>query len=231
MAYPYTFVTLQSEVISRLRLDSVNDLTMVKNNMNRVYAHACIKTEALQAKTTVSPSAGGSYTLTSAVLRIRYIQLTVGSVGYPLLIEKSLEEILSLRAQATSAPVTGPPQYYAVDGSATIEVYPNFLGNESMDIWAVNAPTALSGDTDVPVLPEPYGSAVLIYGTLVEMADFSKDMLTGAQGYAQQYQYWLAELRQHLNRRTGARVQQLRVAGSGSFVPHDPSSDVRSWSI
>ena len=48
MAYPSTFVQLQNEVIDRLRLDSIADLTRVKDWINQVYTDICVETEALQ---------------------------------------------------------------------------------------------------------------------------------------------------------------------------------------
>ncbi len=222
-------------MVNRLRLDADptnatgNDLTMVKNAINRAYYDTCITTEFVQTKTTVSPTSGGSYTLGSTIIRPKLYQLTVGSVVYRPLEYRSLEDILRFRAANTNSPQTGPPQYFTMDGTQTIEVYPNFQGNETMDIWAVNAPTALSATTDVPVIPEPYGSACLVYGACTELADFTKDLLTGMQGYEAGYQMWLSKLRVHVNRRRGSNAQKMFAMPMSTIIPHDPSTDDRSY--
>ncbi len=232
--YPYQFVDLQREVRDRLRLDADpdnatgNDLAMIKNTLNAVYADVCITNEALQSKTTVSPTSGGSYTLGSTIIRVKTLQINIGAVTYRPLIWKNLEEILRYRSQATTAPTTGPAQFYTFDGMQTIEVYPNFQGNESLDIWAVTAPTALSATSDVPVLPEPYGSRCLVYGACKELADFTKDLLTGMDGYEQAYEAWMMKLRTHLNRRKGSRANREFALPTLGFVPHDPSTDLGS---
>lgn len=228
MAYPNTFQDMQNEVINRLRLDSTNELQMVKDAINVVYADAVITNEYLQQKTTVAPSAGGSYTFTSTPIRIKHVQLSVGSVVYQPLRPRALEEILQMRAAATGLnAVTGPPIYFAFDGTQSIEVYPNFQGTESMDIWATYEPTALSANGDVPVMPEPYASRVLVYGALAELADYTKDLLVGVMGYQQLYQAWMAKFRVHVNRRRGAGNKPWSIANDGHYIPHDPSTDLR----
>lgn len=228
MAYPNTFLDIQNEVIARLRLDSQNDLQLVKDTVNVVYADAVVTNEYLQQKSTVTPSASSTYTFTSTPLRIKQIQVTVGSVIYQPLKPRDLHEILQMRAATTGqSPVTGPPIYYAFDGSASMEVYPSFQGTESMDIWATYQPTALSANTDVPVLPEPYASRVLVYGALAELADYTKDLLMGPMGYMQLYQLWNGKLRTHLNRRRDGGNKPWNVVNDGHFVPHDPSTDLR----
>src|SRR4051794_17384820 len=99
---------------------------MVKNAINRAYADTCLTVEAFQSKSTVSPSSGGTYTFASTVLRPKVFQITSGSVKYRQLQWRSLDEILAYRAQASSSPTTGPPTYYTLDGSLTMEVYPDF---------------------------------------------------------------------------------------------------------
>ena len=44
MAFPSTFLDIQNAVINKLRLDSTNDLSKVKDWINQVYYEACIET-------------------------------------------------------------------------------------------------------------------------------------------------------------------------------------------
>lgn len=226
---------MQLEVQNRLRLDadatnsSGNDLQMIKDTLNAVYADVCITNEVTVAKTAVSPTAGGTYTLASTVVRVKDLQVLVGNVTYRTMIWQPLDQILMYRYAATNSPETGPPLYYCITGQKDLEVYPNFQGNETLNIWAVTAPTALSAVGDVTILPEPYGSRCLIYGALSELADFTKDLLVGMAGYDVKYQQWLMKLRTHLNRSKGVNASKQFESPSPSFIPHDPSTDDRRF--
>lgn len=215
-------------MINRLRLDSTADSQKVQDWINSAYTDAVVTTEALQTSSTMALTANtSSYTLPSAVIRIEFMQCSVASTTYPVMIETTLQRLLNLRVQSTPSAVGAPPYYYTLVGENQLEIYPPAAGTETVTIFYSYLPTPLVNAGDVPSLPEPYASNLLIYGALVEGADFSKEMLTGVQGYAQMYQYWLSKLRTHLSRRKGAGVKQFDIVGSGLFTPHDPSTDIR----
>ena len=65
----------------------------------------------------------------------------------------------------------------------------------------------------------------MVNGACVDLADFTKDLLTGSQGYLTAWQTWLADYRTHLNRRRGSRANRKFEMVNPPFIPHDPSTD------
>lgn len=230
MAYPSTFSDLQNIVIAKLRLDSINDLTKVKDAINAVYAQACLETD-LNVNGTVTQTLTAnqsSYTLDPNVVRIKEMTTTpVGStVSAPLQLT-SLDYILRRRqASAGTSPNVGYVTHYALVGLNDLELYPTPQSADTLTIYCTKAPTVLSNGTDVPILPEPFASKVLEYGTLAEMADLKGD--PSEQEYRGLYEDWKARLRAHLNRRRGAQPGQFQIWNGQVFPPHDPSTDTGS---
>lgn len=228
MAYPTTFVDLQNGVIGKLRLDTTNDLTRVKDTLNQVYAQVCIQTEANQQAGTATLTAGeGTYTMPAQVVRVK--QITTQAVGQtgnsaPLRMV-GLEEILERRRYATGAS-TGTVTHYALAGLNELHVWPTPSTADTLTFYYVYQPDPLQNDTDVPILQEPYASKILEYGALAELGDF----LLGAadpstQQYRQLYETWMQRFRAHLVRRAGGKTVQLAVVGGYPPYPHDPSAD------
>lgn len=201
----------------------------MKDWINQAYARAVVETEANQLVATMTTTANvSSYTLPAGVSRIK--QMTAqqaGTSGYTVPLRlTSMQQILGMRQNTGTSPVTGSITHYALNGINDFEVYPTPSGVDTINIFYVALPTALSANGDLPILPEPYASKVLEYGALVEAADFVKDPF-GYLAYAQTFDEWMMRLRVHLNRRRGAQTEQFQLVPAGSFPPHDPSTDVR----
>ncbi len=238
MAFPNTFLDLQRKVQNKLRLDanvdasSGNDLNKIKDTINEVYAQVCVQTEANQTSATALLISGqSSYAMPSEILRIKQIvAMPSGQSAYgPPLIETTINQLLYWR-QTAGAGATGSVTHYALVGMNQLEVWPTPSAADTLLIYYVALPTALSATTDVPILQEPWGSKLIEYGALAEMSDF----LRGADDpstkeYRQLYAGWMAQFRIHLNRRAGGRTMQMPVVGydRNGWVPHLPSADVR----
>jgi hypothetical protein len=149
----------------------------------------------------------------------------VGGVQSRPLRLATLEQILTWRqAGGGTAVANGTVEYYALVGLNQIEFYPTPGAADTLTIWAVKAPTALSANGDTPILPEPYASKVLEYGALAEAADFKGD--PSEQEYRQLFEVWKGKLRTHLTRRSGTQPRQFGFVPSGVYPPHDPSTDI-----
>jgi len=224
MAYPSTFLDIQNAVLAKGRLDPAEDLSKVKDWINQAYSNAVLESEALIGVATMTPAANcTSQTLGAAALRIKGLFATYGGVQYKPLSPVSLQRMLEFRQGSPGNYET--PMYYTLLGLTEIEFYPTPRGTEVFTIYYVKAPTVLSGDTDLPEIPEPYASKVLEYGALAEAADFKRDDML--QDYQQRYLEWIGKLRAHVTRKHGGVPEQMMVLGERPFAPHDPSADYR----
>lgn len=140
-------------------------------------------------------------------------------------IELTTLDYILRRRQGTSSTNTafGYITHYALEGYNKLELYPTPQNADVLTIYYVALPTALSGDTDVPILVEPYASKVLEYGALAEAADFKGD--PAEQEYRAMYAQWMAKLQQHLVRKRGAQPGQFKIWRDVNTAVHDPSTD------
>lgn len=227
MAFPSTFSSIYTEVIDRVRLDADADTSRVKDWVNQVYAEVCIETEAIQDYSTMTMTAAQAvYTLDTSISRIKQMYVTPSGQGpsrplQPTSIEQILEWSASNGATQTS---NGSVTYYAVFGITDIQFYPTPAAADVVTVYFVKLPTALSGDSDVPALGEPYASNCLVEGACFEAALFIKD--PDAQLYKLRYDDAVKKLRGHLRRREGSMTRQFRDTRGGPGIPHDPSVDL-----
>ena len=135
----------------------------------------------------------------------------------------SLQRMLEFRQGSPGNYET--PMYYTMLGLTEIEFFPTPRGTETFTIYYVKAPTVLSGDSNVPEIPEPFASKCLEYGALAEAADFKRDDML--QNYQQRYLEWIGKLRAHITRKHGGVPESMLVYGERPWAPHDPSTDLR----
>lgn len=234
MAFPSTFLDLQRLVINKVRLDANadaatgSDLQFAKDMVNLAYSEACVLTEAKQGEGTNSLTSGiYSYQLPPDVVRVKTIMIAPadGSQGYgnPLT-EASPEDMFQRRQNDGHSAATGSvASHYALVGVNQLELWPTPGAADTILFVYVGQPTPLSANTDVPILPEPYGTKAIQYLALAEAADFLKD--PDVDRYRALADLWLKKLQTHMRRLGGGHVRSLPVA-RGTFVPHLPSTDV-----
>lgn len=170
-------------------------------------------------------SGTASYTLPTAVARIKQMFVTpVNAVAGGPITATSLDDILMRRRSQGGATLGGYITLYALLGANDLEVYPTPTSADVITIYYVGLPTALSADSDVPVLQEPWASKLLEYGALAEAADWKGD--PSEQEYRQMFEVWKQRYRAHLTRRMGGQPGQFGFFPSRPFRPHDPSTDL-----
>lgn len=229
MAFPSTFLSIYTEVIDRVRLDP-DDTDKVKDWVNQVYAEVCIETEAIQDYSTMNLTASQAvYTLDTSISRIKQMYVTPSGQGPSRpLVPTSIEQILEWSASNGAAQAAnGSVTHYAVFGITDIQFYPTPNAADVVTVYFVKLPTALSGDSDVPALGEPYVSNCLVEGACFEAALFLKD--PDAQLYKLRYDDAVKKFRGHLRRREGSMTRQFRITRGDAVTPHDRSTDVRGW--
>lgn len=229
MAYPSTFGDIQTQVAAKLRLDTTADAQKIKDYINRAYAETCIETEALQTVATMTLTAGATtYTLPSGAVRIKQMTVTSGGVTFRPLVPTSIEQILEWQAQNGGiAAVNGTVSHYAILGVDEMVVWPTPSAADTITVYYVKQPTALSGSSDVPSIPEPYATRCLENGALYEAALFAKD--PDAPVYKAEYEMAKRELRGHLRRMQGAMTRQFRITRGDSHRFHDRSNEGLAW--
>lgn len=222
-----TLAQLRAEVTDKLRLDADgDDATRVDRWLNQVYVTVATKTSCLVTNATATMTGGeDSYVVPSSIVHIDEITLSDSSgTAYPPMVQSSLDEILRRRAfnQASS----GVPYRYAVVGMNQIEFFPKARTGDVLTFWYSYLPDKLTADGDISLLPEPFGSKLLVYGACVEAADFKND--TRLYFYYQQaYAQWEQDLQAYVNRRPGDYPGAFAVWGPDKpgYVPSDRSSD------
>jgi hypothetical protein len=234
MAFPSTFADLQAAVIAKTRLDPNNaaDVSKVKDWINQTYYRVVLEVESVQANTTQTLTPGtAQYTLPAQAKRIKWMvsQLAGASFYGPPLRLTSLDEILWRRKSSGGGVITqGTCTHYAFSSPNFIDVWPTPGSADTLLVYYVAYPTALSAGTDVPQMDEPYASKLIEFGALIDAADYIKDIMASFN-YPQQFQDWMMRFRQHLSRKAGTQSLDFRIP-TGNYLPHDPSTDIGgSW--
>lgn len=212
-----------------MRLDSSVDLPSVKDWINQRYAQIVVETQAKQAYATMSLTANtDTYTLPASVERIINMYVTpTGGTRMRALELTSVEDLINRKAGTFSTSDQGAGvTHYALLGIDEFVVWPTPQNADVITIFYVALPTALSGNTDVPIIHEPWVSKLLFHGPAQDAAEFQGDW-QNAQWHAAQFEAWLGRYRTHLNRKRGANTQQFRIASGPYLPPHDPSTDIR----
>lgn len=226
MAFPSTFGSIKDSVIAKLRLDATADDDRVGDWINQVYADLCVDTEAIQTASTMDLTANeATYTLPSAVVRIKWMFVTPVSGSRSMALEPTtMEQILLRRMGQGSNSDVGSVQFYALNGHNLIDFYPTPASADTITMYYVALPAGLSNDDDVPEISEPYASKILEYGALAEGADFKRD--PSEQQYRALYASWMQRFRQHLRRKEGGVAKQFELYNGFPRLSHDRSRDV-----
>src|SRR5262245_5900067 len=226
-AYAGTLASITASVIAKLRLDATQDTADVHEAVNLAYQQVVQETGALQRAASAATTADvESYTLPPQVAWIRSLWIIYpdGTFTDPLQ-QVTLEQIQEQRRATAASGQQVVRPIYALAGQNQIELWPTPTAGQSLMFVFVYLPEQLTADTDVPLLMEPYGSKLLEYGALVELARFKKDPLL--QDYEAAYQTWMTRFQLWLSRREGSSARTFRIGGTSSGIRlADRSADV-----
>lgn len=212
-AYQGDFAAIVASVTAKLRLESA-DADQVKEAVNLAYQEAVQATGCLQTSGVATLTEDvASYDLPASVAWIKLLTISYadGSFSDPLQ-QVPLQGLLEQRRATVASSDQVVVPIYSLAGQNQIELWPTPGAGQSMTLWYVYLPDELTADGDEPAILEPYGSKLLEYGALVELARFKKDPLLGDLEAA--YQVWLARFQVWLNRREGQSGATIRVRGA-----------------
>lgn len=221
-----TYGSIKATVINKLRLDASDDATDVGNAINLAYQQVVQETACLQQTASAALMADvESYNLPAEVAWIRSVWISYpdGSFTDPLQ-QVTLEQISEQRRATAASGQQVVRPLYALAGQNQIELWPTPAAGQALSFVFVYLPDALVEDDDPVAIMEPYGSKLLEYGALVELARFKKDPLLA--DYEAGYQSWLTRFQLWLNRREGSSARTFRIGTNGGVRLADRSADV-----
>jgi hypothetical protein len=200
----------ETAVAAELGLSTTDEKTVIDDAVNQAVQRVLEDTHCYVKETDYSGWDGTSqnYTLDATILDIVEVQLTSTGVTYPL---ERLSIIDLLERRRTGQTSGSPTRYYAVSGGNLLMFYPAPGTGDTLVVYHVPIPTAMSGATDDPStntfggVPQILHEAVFFYACS-RLASYDDDQ-TSAQG--QRYRDWYKEeitrYREILRKRGGTR--------------------------
>ena len=214
---------------NELGLNTTSEKTTIDDAINAGVLRVLEDTHCYVKKTDFTGFDGTSvdYTMDSTIMEIVELQLT--SVGTVYALER-LSAIDLLERRRVGQPTGSPTQFYAVTGANLIMFYPAPGSSDTLSIYNVPIPTALSASGDDPSsvslggIPSMLHKAIL-YFAYSELASYDDDQ-TSAQG--QRYRDWydkeITRYRDILRKRGGSRNARAVVNAKRRRKPfHDNS--------
>jgi hypothetical protein len=200
----------ETAVAAELGLSTTDEKTVIDDALNQAVQRVLEDTHCYVKETDYTGWDGTSqnYTLDATILDIIEVQLTSTGVTYPL----ERLSIIDLLERRRSGQTSGSPtRYYAVSGGNLLMFYPAPGTGDTLVVYNVPIPTAMSGSTDDPStntfggVPQILHEAVFFYACS-RLASYDDDQ-TSAQG--QRYRDWydkeITRYREILRKRGGTR--------------------------
>jgi|SRR5215471_14235830 len=227
--YPSSFKDLYQAVIDKLRLDVPLDTQKAKDYVNMAYHRACLDTEFWEDHSQVVGLAANatSITVPASLLMIDYIvPAQVDGLLLPPMQLVGMDVLQGKRAWSGGTITQTAPQMYAYQSgqNPSIEFWPTASGGETFTFFGVRLPPPMSGDTDVPIIPDPYATNILVYGGCCNAAEFKQNFIM-LSTYQQDYEFWIQKLRGFQNNRPGNRTQQFNIENAHRPVPSTNAID------
>ena len=226
-----TLAQIRNEVSRVVGLDQTAagaDETLLDGWANEAVLDILLQTRCYVAVSTTTLTANtGDYTLDTAILHVVDCYLTASSTGYRLR-QVSPQELLDMRV--TSPGAASPATCFAVAGSNLLMLYPTPSTADTLSVYYVPRPTAMSAGTHDPSnttyggIPTEFHRAIVKY-VEAEAADYRDDK-SSDQGdrYRSDYMVWLGKIRKYVNQKGATDTVPFQVRGMWT-PPHDPSTD------
>lgn len=198
---------MENEVQSVIGLaSSGNDKTLVDGWLNDGVVDVLLRTECYVTSATMTETSGtGDYTLDTAMLIVKSLRWSAAdgsSDSYPQRVP--VTEIERLRAATSTTDTTSTPaSAYAVNGSNLLMVWPTPTAADTITVYYVPRPTAMSSASHDPSnatyggVPAEFHKAIVLYAKWWA-GDFADDQ-SSAQGerYKQLYEDEIKRIRKY----------------------------------
>jgi hypothetical protein len=227
-----TLADFRTNVAAVLGLENTSggDQPLIDKWLNQAVRDILLKTHTRVTSTSVTPGAADDYTLATTVLAILEMYFTTSGQKVPLE-PASMSEIIRRRRGSPTAP--SPARLYHLAGHDTLMFYPRPAAADSLTMYYVPRPTAMSSGTDDPStntwggIPVEYHEAIEFYA-LWRGADYDDDASSQVGiAYQAQYEKKLVEIRKAMRRKGGTRLAPAVVGRRRTRMePTVPSQDI-----
>lgn len=229
---------LRTQVQKKLGLDTTvsgSEESLVDSWLNAGIVDVLMRTRCNVNCADMTFTAGTwKYTLPTSALSVLDMNVTSATDGQGNSIQRTTPaEILRMRNQSTS---TGTRvTWYALNGNDLLMVYPTPAATDTLEIFYVPRPTAMSATGNDPStetyggVPSEYHHAIELYalGQGGEYTDHAPSQF-GAR-FKAEYQAWLVDIRRAARRKGGRNAGRAVIGASRAYVPSNPSTDDSVW--
>ena len=209
-----TLLALQTNITENSQRTSSADVTLSTSIINDGYIDVCLKCNlGLTNATKNLIAAQTKYSLTSdfslsnvlAIRELRYIQ-SGATANFSIVPSASMRTVLDLN----SAAVTGWTRAYSFEGTDTLLMAPAPITGDTITLYYVPSPTALSAAGDVPsaIMSQWQERLLATYG-LSRMYELEDPAM--ADMYRQKYLSYLAEFESDMLSRMGSTSRGTNV--------------------
>lgn len=211
-----------------LRYTDTADTTTAKAHVNDAYREICrdaktVITSATKTLTsgTATYSIATDFTITDFMGMEAVVYIPAGQTTGYLVSVTTLAEIVAIRQSLT----TGFVMLYCLSDIDTLELYPApQTSTDQLKLYYVKAPTALSGDSDVPsALPSEFHELI----ALAASARMAQEEDAGlANVYLQRYTQMLTQLKDFVRDRQARTPRRSMIGYPTNYprAPHDRST-------
>lgn len=225
-----TLAEIRSRVSAKLGFDTTAagaEEVLIDGWANEAVLQILLETKVYIQAGTFSLSANtAEYDIQKNNTSILLIDQFVDSNSIPL-IRVQEADIFDLRR--ASAVASSGQRRWALFGAGLLSIWPTPSAAETLTMYYVARPTAMSSGTHDPAsqtyggIPSEYHKAIEFY-CLWQGADYDDDS-TSAQGdrYFGQYQLWLSKIRKDMKIKGGRRQPRAKVGIAGSRLASDPA--------
>ena len=209
------------------------DQQMIDDLVNMAYEEIVLKTNCKVGSTTISLSAStGDYTIPTGFLNI--LELYTTSTGQAYSMQRTTaEDIIRRRIGVSPGLNSSPSRYYATQGNDLLMVWPTPSAADSLSVYYVARPTALSASADVPSdIPAEFHQ-LIEYRACAEASDYAEALVMRQRvvptidpsRWWALYEKGIRELRGSVARSGGRRLAPVRI-NRRLTVPLLPSTDL-----
>ena len=192
---------------------------MIDDLVNMAYEDIVLKTNCKVQTTTISLSSSTSdYTIPSSFLNILEVYTTTSGQAYSMQ-RSTAEDIIRRRIGVSPGFNSSPARYYATQGNDLLMVWPTPSAADSLSVYYVARPTALSVSSDVPSdIPAEFHQ-LIEYKACAEAADYAEFVVLRYRmvptidptRWFALYEKGLKDLRTSVSKAGGRRLAPVRI--------------------